>query len=141
VPSPVLAAVLTAVLTGAAGCLHAGGTPPAPDVDRPKVSAHGRYRVAVRPDSGRIPLRRLHAWTLHLETAGGTPVDSAAVAVDGDMPAHGHGLPTRPRVVAALGDGDHRVAGLKFSMRGWWRVRFAVRGPAGADTVVFHLHL
>jgi hypothetical protein len=30
---------------------------------------------------------------------------------------------------------------MKFSMAGWWRVRFAVEGPAGADTVVFNLRL
>jgi hypothetical protein len=83
----------------------------------------------------------VHGWTLHLETAGGAPVNTAVLVVDADMPQHGHGLPSRPRVVGALGAGDHRVEGLKFSMGGWWRVRVAVDGAAGADTVVFHLRL
>lgn len=123
------------------GCLHAAGATPPSDANAPKRSAHGRYRAAVRPDVDPIPMRRLHGWTLHLETADGAPVDAARIAIDGDMPRHGHGLPTRPRVVRALGAGDHRVEGMKFSMGGWWRVRFVVEGAAGVDTVAFNLDL
>jgi hypothetical protein len=134
--APIAAAPLT---LGA--CHPRGGPVPAPDVATVKASQQGRYRATVRPAVVPIPVRRLHAWTLHLETAAGAPVDAATITVDGDMPEHRHGLPTRPRVVRAMGGGDHAVDGLKFSMGGWWRVRFAVRAAAGVDTVVFNLSL
>ena len=140
-PTAAAAAALAAALTTLGACVHATGPVPPADVSEVKTSVHGRYRAAVRPQPTPVPVRRLHAWTFHLETAAGMPVDTAVIAVDGDMPQHRHGMPTRPRVVGALGSGDHRVAGMKFSMGGWWRVRFAVEGPAGVDTVVFNLRL
>jgi hypothetical protein len=58
------------------------------------------------------------------------------------MPQHGHGLPTKPRVTRALGNGDHLVEGMKFNMGGWWVVKFRVASSAaGADSVVFNLSL
>jgi hypothetical protein len=68
-------------------------------------------------------------------------VDGCTITVDGGMPQHGHGLPTKPRVTRALGNGDHLVEGMKFNMGGWWVVKFAVAGEAGRDSVVFNLKL
>jgi hypothetical protein len=68
-------------------------------------------------------------------------VNVAKVAVDGGMPQHGHGLPTRPRVTRVLGGGDHLVEGMKFNMGGWWVVKFAVQADAGRDSLVFNLKL
>ena len=111
------------------------------DWSRTRTSAHGLYRGTIRPAGDSIPQGRLQRWTLHLETAGGVPVDSVRVEVDGGMPQHGHGLPTTPRVTRALGGGDHLVEGLKFNMGGWWVVTFRVQGAAGADSLVFNLRL
>ena len=44
----------------------------------------------------------------------------AAITVDGGMPQHGHGFPTRPRVTRDLDDGTYLLEGMKFSMTGWW---------------------
>ena len=71
----------------------------------------------------------------------GAPVDSAVITIDGGMPQHGHGLPTKPRVTRALGHGDHLVEGLKFNMGGWWIVRFRINSATGADSLVFNLKL
>jgi len=133
-----VALVLASVL---AGCHRFGGEVPAPDIAAVKMSEHGLYRAMVTPSVTPIPLRRLQQWTLHLETVSGVPIDSATITVDGGMPQHGHGLPTRPRVVRALGNGNHQVDGLKFSMGGWWRMLFIVRTTAGMDTVVFNADL
>ena len=84
---------------------------------------------------------RLHAWRLHLETADGKPLDDATIAVDGGMPQHGHGLPTKPRVTQQLGNGEHMVDGMKFNMGGWWVVTFRVASSLGADSVTFNLEL
>ena len=137
--SAALALVLGSVLLGA--CAMLAGPPADLDYARTRVSEGGLYRGTIRPDADPVPQGRLHTWTLHLETADGTPVDSAEVAVDGGMPQHGHGLPTRPRVTRPLGHGDHRVEGMKFNMGGWWVVEFPVRSAAGTDTLVFNLSL
>ena len=81
------------------------------------------------------------ARTLHLETVGGAPVDLCDVTVDGGMPQHGHGLPTKPKVTRQLGNGDHVVEGMKFNMGGWWVVKFRVSSAAGNDSLVFNLKL
>jgi hypothetical protein len=134
-------AAASAALFAIVGCHHYSGVVPAPDITTTKTSEHGLYRAAVRPGTTPIPVGKLQAWTLHVETVAGAPVDSASIFVDGGMPQHGHGLPTRPRVTAALGNGDHKVEGLKFSMGGWWRMIFVVRTGAGVDTVVFNATL
>ena len=134
-------AAVFAVLFALAGCHHYSGVVPAPDITTTKTSEHGLYRAAVRPGTTPIPVGKIQVWTLHVETVAGAAVDSASIFVDGGMPQHGHGLPTRPRVTTALGNGDHKVEGLKFSMGGWWRMIFVVRTGAGVDTVVFNATL
>ena len=57
------------------------------------------------------------------------------------MPQHNHGLPTSPQATDYLGDGRYRIEGLKFTMTGWWQLRFAISAPAGSDTVVFNVML
>jgi hypothetical protein len=106
-----------------------------------RPSATGRYRLTIQPRGDTIPVSKIHSWVLHIETAGGTPVDSAAICIDGGMPEHGHGLPTRPRMTENLKNGDYLIEGMKFSMRGWWVVKFTVTTPAGADSVRFNLSL
>ena len=62
----------------------------------------------------------------------------ARIEVDGGMPQHGHGLPTRPQVTRELPGGGYLIEGMKFSMSGWWEVKLAIEGPAGADRVTFN---
>jgi hypothetical protein len=73
--------------------------------------------------------------------ASGNSVDEATIAIDGGMPQHGHGLPTRPRVTKALGNGTYQIDGVRFSMGGWWEFRLAITTAAGTDTVTFNLAL
>jgi hypothetical protein len=117
--------------------------PPPKDLDfsRTRTSESGVFRATIVPQGDTIPQGRLHRWTLHLETAGGAPVDGCTITVDGGMPQHGHGLPTKPRVTRALGNGDHLVEGMKFNMGGWWVVKFRVASASGRDSVVFNLKL
>jgi hypothetical protein len=133
-----MAAAAAVLLTG---CMMFARPPADLDYSRTRTSEGGLYRGTIRPQGDSIPQGRLQRWTLHLETASGAPLDSARVAVDGGMPQHGHGLPTKPRVTRALGGGDHLVEGLKFNMGGWWVVRFHVRTTGGSDSLVFNLKL
>ncbi len=134
-----------ALVAGAAvalsGCMLFAKAPADIDYSRTRTSAAGLYRATIVPQGGSIPQGKLQSWTLHLENAAGAPVDSASVAVDGGMPQHGHGLPTRPQVTEYLGNGDYRVEGLKFHMPGWWIVEFDIASGDQTDHVTFSLIL
>jgi hypothetical protein len=113
--------------------------PPADlDYGRMRMSEAGLYKGTIRPDGDSIPQKKLQQWTLHLENSSGMPVNAARITIDGGMPQHGHGLPTKPLVTRQLGDGNYLVEGMKFNMGGWW-VR--VIAPAGTDSLVFNLKL
>ena len=124
------------------GCMLFAKPPADLDYSRTRTSESGHYRATIKPEGDTIPQGKLQKWTLHLETASGTPVDACELTVDGGMPQHGHGLPTKPRVTRHLGHGDHLVEGMKFNMGGWWVVKFRIASAAtGADSVVFNLSL
>jgi hypothetical protein len=135
-----LAALALSSVALLTGCMHMSA-PSNLDYSRTRSSEHGIYRAAIKPDGDSIPQGKLQKWTLHLDAASGTPVSAARVAVDGGMPQHGHGLPTKPRVTRELGNGDYLVEGMKFNMGGWWVVKFHVTSAVGADSLVFNLNL
>lgn len=131
------------VLGLATGCnSDAGVRPPqdAADYQPERMSAQGGYRLSWRTD-GPVPVGRLHAWTLHVSRSDGTPVTDATIAVDGDMPEHRHGLPTRPRITRHLGGGDYLLEGVKFQMGGWWVMDFDVTSGGRTERVRFNLQL
>jgi hypothetical protein len=144
-PSIRAAAARALVALGSAalltGCMHTASAPPNRDYSRTRTSEQGLYRAAIKPDGDTIPQGKLQKWTLHLDAASGAPVSAARVSIDGGMPQHGHGLPTRPRVTRELGNGDYLVEGMKFNMGGWWVVKFHVASQAGSDSLVFNLNL
>ena len=111
------------------------------DLSTERLSDGGLYRISFEPQVETIPLSRLHAWKVHVESADSVAVEAAAILVDGGMPEHGHGLPTRPKVTQALGGGAYLVEGMKFQMPGWWIVSFNVTSDQGTDTVTFNLML
>jgi hypothetical protein len=104
-------------------------------------SQNGHFNVSYTPDSGEIVVNEMQTWTLHVETADGEPVETADVTIDGDMPAHGHGLPTQPEITENLGGGDYRLEGLKFHMPGYWVVVVGVETQDVSDTAEFELNL
>ena len=130
-----------AALLTATGCMMFTKAPKNLDYSRTQLSSRGVYRGTFQPIPDSIRVGRLHSWRLHLETADGKPLDDATIAVDGGMPQHGHGLPTRPRVTRQLANGDRIVDGMKFNMGGWWVVKFRVASTLGADSVTFNLKL
>ena len=133
-----IAAALTAGLL--TGCMLFASPPADLDYSRTRRSASGLYEGTIRPQGDTIPVGKLQRWTLHLE-ANGAPVDSASIRIDGGMPQHGHGLPTKPVVTRTLGNGDHLVEGMKFNMGGWWVVRFRISSAAGMDSLEFNVKL
>jgi YtkA-like len=106
----------------------------------PTMEQH--FVVSYTPSVNPPPINQLHTWTVRVTTPDGQPVEGATIGVDGDMPQHGHGLPTRPQVTRSLGDGQYLVEGMKFQMGGWWVADFTVTDPAGqTDSVRFNFIL
>ena len=105
------------------------------------MSQQGIYRLTISPAPGKIPMRRLHSWYLYIEDALGTPVSGARIHIDGGMPAHGHGLPSVPKVNVLSAEGRYIVEGMKFTMGGEWQLRLAIiHQQADRVNVVFSLN-
>lgn len=106
----------------------------------PRKSSTGLYTAVLQPAESLRP-RKLQTVRVALTDANGQSVDGAVITVDGGMPQHGHGLPTRPRVTKALGNGEYVIEGVRFNMGGWWELKLAIAGKEGTDTVTFNLAL
>jgi hypothetical protein len=106
----------------------------------PRTSASRQFVATLEPDQPLRP-RRMHTLRVAVTDAAGVPVDDANIQIDGGMPQHGHGLPTRPRVTRALGHGLYEIEGVRFNMGGWWEFKLAITAPSGSDVVTFNLAL
>src|SRR5512139_2475440 len=118
-----------------------GDVPSDLDYSTTQQSEQGLFNVSYTPSTGTIPINQMHQWTLHVERADGTPVEDATITVDGDMPQHGHGMPTQPQVTENLGNGDYLVDGLRFQMGGWWLMDFTITSGSETDEVHFNMML
>ena len=139
-----IVAVVALVIVGVAGffALRMMSPPPADlDLVRQKPSAAGLYAVSIQPEAEPVQQGPLHSWFVTVETPAGEPVTDAEIAVDGGMPQHGHGLPTRPQSAGHVGEGRYRVEGVRFNMGGWWVLKLSISSPAGSDDVEFNLML
>ncbi|MBX2998879.1 MAG: FixH family protein [Caldilineaceae bacterium] len=116
-------------------------TPANLDLSTTRLSQQGLYKVSYTPDQGIVAINTMQSWTLYVERSSGQPVENATVTVDGDMPQHRHGLPTRPQVTQNLGNGNYRVDGLRFHMPGWWVVDFVITADGQTDRVQFNMML
>ena len=113
---------------------------PATTAPTTETTRDGAFVVSYKPDTGAVPLNKLHSWTLHVATPSGQPVDNARITVDGGMPDMGHGLPTAPSTTS-LGGGDYRVKGMEFSMPGAWSVTFTIKAASTSDKATFSLYV
>lgn len=118
-----------------------GCTTPPQDLDlsRDKSSDAGRYQVAIVAPTPSPAVNQMHSWKVRLTTPDGHPVHGAQFSVAGGMPQHGHGYPTQPRVTREVDDGTYLLEGMKFSMRGWWDLKLAIRAQPGPDQVAFNI--
>ena len=106
----------------------------------PRASAGDRYIATLAPSRPLRP-RQMQTVRVTVRDVAGHAIDDAQISIDGGMPQHGHGLPTRPRVTRSLGDGVYEIDGVRFNMGGWWEFKLAIAGSHGADTVTFNLDL
>jgi hypothetical protein len=141
---PVLFVMLLAIIAGcAAPAMQMSSNRPADlDTSATHTGDNGIFRVTYLTHPAPAPLNELHAWTLHVESIDGVPVEDAVITVSGDMPEHRHGMPTRPQVTEEPGrGGDYRVEGMQFQMGGWWAVTFEIEAGEQRDRVTFNLQL
>jgi hypothetical protein len=106
----------------------------------PRASDSRQFTATHQPDQPLRP-RRMQTVRVAITDSAGAPVDNATIQIDGGMPQHGHGLPTRPRVTRALGNGLYVIEGVRFNMGGWWEFTLAINAPSGSDIVTFNLAL
>src|SRR5687768_5947366 len=106
----------------------------------PRASETRMYTATLQPMQ-ELRLRQILVLPVRVVDAQSRPVNDATITVDGGMPEHSHGLPTQPIVRRSLGDGVYEIEGLRFSMRGWWQLKLAIKSSAGSDRVTFNLAL
>lgn len=123
------------VFTAIAGC---AAPPEELNLLLTRPTVERRFVVALQPPTKPAPINHIHAWQIKVTSPTGAPVSRAQIVVDGGMPQHGHGLPTRPLVTPMSVDGTYLLEGMKFSMTGWWEIKLAIQAPEGSDTVTFN---
>ena len=99
------------------------------------------YVVTYTTPDGEPRINRMHRWILHIEREDGSALEGAIVDVEGGMPEHDHGLPTKPRVTQELGGGDYRLDGMRFHMSGHWEIVVSITTEAGTSIVKIPLQL
>lgn len=105
------------------------------------LSEGGSYKVSYQSSITPVEINRIHEWVLHVETGDGAVVEGAEITIEGGMRVHDHGLPTRPRVTAYLGDGNYRVQGVRFHMAGEWQIVVTIRIDGHVDSAEIELEL
>ncbi len=83
-------------------------------------------QVELRSQVQPPPLNQMHSWLITLRNADGAPLDGALIRVEGGMPAHDHGLATRPEVTAEQGQGRYLLEGVRFHMAGEWLLQLQI---------------
>ncbi|HQZ05683.1 MAG: FixH family protein [Rhodoferax sp.] len=123
----------------AAAALVACAAPPADlDLALTRPTLDKKFVVTLQPPARPAAINQIHSWQITLTSPTGHPITHAQIAVDGGMPQHGHGLPTRPQVTPLAVDGTYLIEGMKFSMSGWWEIKLAIEADGGSDKVTFN---
>ena len=106
-----------------------------------QISRDGNYRFTLYSKATPIPMKKIHSWIIKVEDKEGKPVEGVKLFVFGGMPQHRHGFSTKPIVKKYLGDGKYLVEGIKFTMPGYWEMRFNIKEKRVSDRVIFKIYL
>ena len=109
--------------------------------DESWVSDAGHFTVSFESELQPLAINKIHSWVLHIEDSDGKAISGARIKVNGGMPEHNHGLPTSPGVTATLEDGNYKVEGMRFHMRGNWEIRILIDIGTERDSVTIPLNL
>ncbi|MEE9395333.1 MAG: FixH family protein [Planctomycetota bacterium] len=144
--SPVLVAVLAMswILTVAMGC---GGK----SENEPTTSAATHEAQVATSDGGafQVKLKTLPApletnehfrLTVQITALEGASLEGIEVTADADMPAHGHGMNTKP-ITSKTGDGQYEVEGFLFHMPGYWELYVDIMRAGQRERATFSFNL
>ena len=92
------------------------------------------------PD-GDPEINKMHSWVLHVESDDGIAIEGAIINVEGGMPKHNHGLPTKPLITTELGNGNYKLEGMRFHMSGYWEIIVNIATNNGTSKVIIPLQL
>ena len=120
---------------------HGDSEQTASRVETTRLTENGLFQVGFTSKLEPVVINTIHAWIIHVKDVTGEPVPDAEISVDGGMPAHDHGLPTRPQMTRNLGKGNYLVEGMKFHMGGLWTVTVTVTDGNASDQITFDLNL
>lgn len=84
-----------------------------------------------------MPIGQLHSWIVRVTDLDERPLYPIGLAIGGGMAGHGHGLPTQPSITDYLGNGEHRIEGIKFNMAGEWTLRVGIEHGGRRDIAEF----
>ena len=89
-------------------------------------TAAGEYRIRFTTDPTPVPLNAMFSMRVVVRDASGHDLSDQDVSLDVDatMPAHRHGMNTRPRTT--FSDRAFEVRGMLFHMPGLWQIHFDV---------------
>lgn len=111
------------------------------DLSLRKWSDGRQFRVELVSQLNPIKLRKIHTWTIKVMDESGAGITDAKLLFDGGMPEHNHGFPTEPKITQHLGNGVYLLEGVRFSMGGWWEMRFKIEARGKTDRAVFNVDL
>jgi hypothetical protein len=114
--------------------------PPGVDFSLTRVSPNKHFVLTLIPPAT-VPVLEIHSWQVKIATQGGQPVTKALVYMNGGMPEHAHGLPTRPAVTKEVSEGVYLIEGVKFSMTGWWEILIAAQKGEASDVTAFNYYI
>jgi hypothetical protein len=132
--------LIGAALFCALGCKEdekAQPSPPTTNSDWPakQTTDGGSYEVAVHPDGGEIVRNKHFGLDVTVKPTAGE-IAEITVAVDADMPAHRHGMNTRPEI-SEISVGSYRVEGMLFHMGGDWVISVDVTSGDKTEHAAF----
>jgi len=132
---------LAALASGHLFMMRRAPVPPASEFGLgPRTSGAGLYTATLIPAESLRP-RKLQMVQVAIADAEGQSIEHADISIDGGMPQHGHGLPTRPRVTRHVGNGVYEIEGVRFNMGGWWEFKLSIATASGTDLITFNLNL
>jgi len=94
----------------------------------PELTTQTESGWTIYVDTSINPLRinTIHSWQIRIIDSESKPVTMASVSIEGGMPEHDHGLPTRPKVTSEISPGTYLLQGVRFHMPGRWEIKFTI---------------
>lgn len=103
----------------------------------------GNFQITIEPSEGPIERNQHFSLDVLIESTGENPLKEdggLGFRLDADMPAHRHGMNTKPETTET-GDHQYRVDGMLFHMAGDWAITVEISGESGKEQAVFPVYI